>query len=142
MLSEDDIAATDNFFDVGGHSLMAATLVGELNNLGIGVAITDLYQHPSAAGLAALIQKATAPAEIENLSWRRGRTFKAGKIAIVGMAGEFPGASSVAALWENLKAKHDAVVRSLRTSSSSSFFWFFLPVSHVIFALYRAAHVA
>ena len=113
VLAEDDIAATDNFFDIGGHSLMAATLVGELNNLGISVAITDLYQHPTAAGLAVLIQKASAPAEIENLSWKRGpsRTFKPGKIAIVGMAGEFPGARSVAALWENLKAKHDAVVR-------------------------------
>lgn len=33
-LSIDSIAATDNFFEVGGHSLLAAKLVGELSSLG------------------------------------------------------------------------------------------------------------
>ena len=37
------LSIVDNFFEMGGHSLMAAELVGKLNELGLAVAITDLY---------------------------------------------------------------------------------------------------
>lgn len=52
VLNMEDIFPADNFFDVGGHSLLAATLIGELTEIGINISITDLYQYPSVQELA------------------------------------------------------------------------------------------
>eukprot|EP00040_Diaphanoeca_grandis_P024578 m.135297 g.135297 ORF g.135297 m.135297 type:complete len:2787 (+) comp29787_c4_seq1:169-8529(+) len=109
VLGDDDVVATDNFFDVGGHSLLASKLIGDLNNLGIQITITDLYQNPTVMGIVATVHKATQPRDLSTKSWRGRRTMSTGKIAIIGMAGEFPGAKNVHELWKNLCQGHDAV---------------------------------
>ncbi|MEJ8800401.1 condensation domain-containing protein, partial [Trinickia caryophylli] len=42
----------DNFFALGGHSLLAVQLIERLRRRGIGLAIKDLFQHPTLSGLA------------------------------------------------------------------------------------------
>jgi hypothetical protein len=42
VLHAPELSIVDNFFEMGGHSLTAAELVGKLNELGLAVAITDL----------------------------------------------------------------------------------------------------
>lgn len=53
----------DDFFDQGGHSLVATRIIGRLQNLhGIELRFTDLFSHPTAAALARLAsQKVAAP---------------------------------------------------------------------------------
>jgi amino acid adenylation domain-containing protein len=55
------IGADDDFFEVGGHSLLAVTVIEELR-AGYGVEISPLtfYRDPSPAGLARAVEKAQA----------------------------------------------------------------------------------
>ncbi|OMI85428.1 hypothetical protein BSZ07_33620 [Streptomyces sp. M1013] len=51
----------DSYFDLGGDSLRAMTIVSRLNKeLGTDLRISDLYHHPTVRGLAAEIQKGAA----------------------------------------------------------------------------------
>ncbi|SFF10232.1 amino acid adenylation domain-containing protein/thioester reductase domain-containing protein [Chitinophaga sp. CF118] len=46
ILNKSSIAATDNFFDIGGDSLLAIQLIGRLQRYGYKVHITDINNHP------------------------------------------------------------------------------------------------
>ena len=48
--------AQDNFFDLGGHSLRAMTLVSQIHQkFEVGISLRDVFQHPTLEGLAAEI---------------------------------------------------------------------------------------
>ncbi|MFJ4187802.1 amino acid adenylation domain-containing protein [Kitasatospora sp. NPDC089509] len=51
----DEISATDNFFTLGGHSLLITVLVAQLREAGLTLAVRDLFSAPTLAGLAARI---------------------------------------------------------------------------------------
>ncbi|SHM95065.1 condensation domain-containing protein [Roseibium suaedae] len=52
-LATPDLAASDDFFDFGGHSLVATRIIGRLlHNHCIEVRFNDLFSNPTAAGLA------------------------------------------------------------------------------------------
>jgi amino acid adenylation domain-containing protein len=50
------VGRDDNFYDLGGHSVLMASVQEELERtLGRSVAISELFAHPTVAGLAALL---------------------------------------------------------------------------------------
>jgi yersiniabactin nonribosomal peptide synthetase len=56
LLGSPDVAATDDFFALGGHSLAAMDLISWLNSeYGAGLTLGDLHDAPTVAGLAALL---------------------------------------------------------------------------------------
>jgi amino acid adenylation domain-containing protein len=115
VLKVDKVGVEDNFFDLGGHSLLLAQVQSRLSEtLGRDLALLDLFRYPTVGSLAARFSpgEQDAPANQAGLSRaaaRRDAVRTEGAVAIIGMSGRFPGANGVAAFWENLKAGVDSI---------------------------------
>lgn len=94
------IGVDDNFFDVGGHSLLLVRLQEALRRRGATFSIADLLRHTTISAQAAAMGGA-APAAA-SVPVRRAVADE--PIAIVGMACRFAGAPDVYAYWANLLA--------------------------------------
>ena len=105
----------DNFFDLGAHSLTVAEVQAKLQDvLGREISILDLFQYSTVSALAGHLagtqsravrfqtahNAADWPGSVER------KTMKPSTVAIVGMAGRFPGAHNLDEFWQNL---HDGV---------------------------------
>lgn len=61
------ISITDNFFDVGGNSLMAIELIGKINNrFATNFSISVLFEHNSIGSLARLIRSSGSASSVPN----------------------------------------------------------------------------
>jgi len=105
-----------NFFDLGGHSLTLAKVQARIREtLGREVPVVDLFRFPTVASLAHHLASGTAapaPAPRRRRKPAGGHgAGPAGAVAIVGMAGRFPGAPDVEAFWGNLRGGVHSVVR-------------------------------
>lgn len=96
-----------NFFDLGGDSLkLARVQAGLRSSLKREVSILDLFRFPTIAGLALFLSGGEeAPGPVQSSQ----RINRSEPIAIVGMAGRFPGAASVSELWRNLCAGRESI---------------------------------
>ena len=101
----------ENFFDLGAHSLTVAEVQARLQEaLGREIALVDLFQFSTVSALAGHLagtQSHSAafrpcPAPQAGPAALRG-SMKPSTIAIVGMAGRFPGARNIPEFWQNLR---------------------------------------
>jgi amino acid adenylation domain-containing protein len=144
LLARDQVGVDDNFFDLGGHSLLLVRLQARMQQaLGSEVPLVDLFSYPSIRSMAAHLAAAgggtngaeEAAGDTVAAAARRageqvaafsrsgaaaggmGSTGATGAIdamegiAVVGMAGRFPGARDLAELWENLRAGKESIRR-------------------------------
>jgi acyl transferase domain-containing protein/acyl carrier protein len=116
MLGVDAIDADDNFFDLGGNSLIALQLVARLNRaFGAQLPVVTIFEAPTINTLAALLrppqaQPRTAPTRLLDAA-NAGGDAMLHAVAIIGMAGRFPGADTIEKFWENLRAGVESVTR-------------------------------
>jgi amino acid adenylation domain-containing protein len=138
VLGVERIGRDDNFFDLGGHSLLLASLHARLEErLGKQISLLDLFRHPTVRTQAEhLLRLDELPAATSPGSRRHADTGPAGRaahrqvrplpsgahpglpgaerpeaVAIVGMAGRFPGARDVEELWRHLRDGVDCIYR-------------------------------
>jgi polyketide synthase PksJ len=111
VLRLDAVGVNDNFFDLGGDSLMLLRVHARLREAtGHEVPIVDLFTHPTIATLAAHLAQVSP--ERQRSGARTSSHEPSQDIAIIGMAGVFPGARDVAEYWANLRAGIESI-RSL-----------------------------
>ncbi|GHB61498.1 polyketide synthase [Persicitalea jodogahamensis] len=108
ILGIERVGLDDNFFELGGNSLLAQKTIAALKQqLGRTLLITRLYQYPTIAGIvAALESKSLAP---QPTASDRIRPTESADVAVIGMAGRFPGADTIAELWEVLKDGRETI---------------------------------
>jgi amino acid adenylation domain-containing protein len=104
ILGIEPIGREDGFFDLGGSSLLALRLLSRIRQeLGADVPAVKIFEQPSLAALAAAIeaqgQSASARPTQAAIPLRAACS---GAVAVVGMAGRFPGARDVETFWKNL----------------------------------------
>ncbi len=108
LLRLDKVGATDNFFELGGTSLLAQKCVARLlAEFGHRLPVTKLYQHPTVAAAAAYLAQpagvAPTPLPASEAEAAQPAAATSGDVAIIGMAGRFPGANTVEELWVVLR---------------------------------------
>lgn len=102
VLGVDDIDPRDNFFDLGGHSLSAATVSAHLRQQDLDVSVVDIFQHPTATLLARSLDAAGHQGKAATVT-RMRHVNDDEPIAVVGLSCRFPGAPDAEAFWANLR---------------------------------------
>jgi amino acid adenylation domain-containing protein len=98
----------DNFFEMGGTSLIATVLLTKLNwAFNTNLPIASVFEYPTVRAMAVYLSDRTEKNEICALSTSKTETSSA--IAIIGMTGRFPGAESVEEFWQNLCAGTESI---------------------------------
>ncbi|MET4083500.1 amino acid adenylation domain-containing protein [Pedobacter sp. UYP30] len=101
ILRYDEIGLDDNFFEFGGNSLLAQKAVAALRTqLARQLPITKLYQFSTVAKIADYFKKNTIDTKQKPLN--RTIANHTNEVAVIGMAGRFPGANTIDKFWENL----------------------------------------
>lgn len=100
LLQIERIGVNDNFFELGGNSLLALKSIALLKDKwGYEIPVTKLYQYPTINALSAFIERDETDAHQKSTLTR---TADNEDIAIIGMAGRFPGANTVDEFWTML----------------------------------------
>ena len=109
VLGLDAVGANDAFFELGGDSLSALRLLHRLRRSGTGdLRPAQLFGAPTPAGIARLLDGDAIP-ETSTTPKSQPTRDPREPIALVGMAGRFPGAEDVAAFWRNLCAGVESI---------------------------------
>ncbi|MBG1268404.1 type I polyketide synthase [Nostoc sp. WHI] len=100
----------DNFFELGGHSLHLISVQNLLEKLfDRRLPLAEMFKNSTVATLASFLTKesnSTKNTEEESRKRAEKRSRRSNDthdIAIIGMAGRFPGANNIQTFWENLK---------------------------------------
>ena len=117
VLNREDISYEDNFFDVGGESLLAAKLIGHLevelaSDTRIHqdrLTVTELYSNPTCSALIHRLL-VVSEQEVEEKEEERSHS-EDDYVAVVGLSGSFPGASDISSFWNNLVQGKDSLRR-------------------------------
>ena len=127
LLDLERVGRHDNFFELGGNSLLATRLLealkqeswaectAQVRNAARTLAVTAVFQNPTPAALAKTIAGSDAAVDDSRMA-RLLRADAASNaaiehdpIAIIAMAGRFPGADDVETFWRNLREGRDTI---------------------------------
>jgi amino acid adenylation domain len=122
LLSIQDVGIRDNFFELGGNSLMAIRMSTEIRTaMQKEVPVVKVFQYPTVEKLAAHIAGTVdGRARLLEGAYERATRIRIGRfsgnaetdgVAVIGMVGRFPGATSVEQLWKNLCNKVESITR-------------------------------
>ena len=116
VLGVEKVGELDNFFDLGGHSLLLVRVHAKLREAGFDLSMTDLFRYPTVRALAGYLGETEEERRLAGVTAaaarqsRRSEAPRTGNdVAIIGMAGRFPGAGSIEELWRNLRDGRETV---------------------------------
>jgi amino acid adenylation domain-containing protein len=111
------VGVHDNFFELGGTSLAAFTVAAQIGRrLGLELPVLRIFEHATIAALASYLQGSQAYATKIREAYEHAHARRLASpsptaldVAIVGMAGRFPGARNLDELWKNLSEGRETV---------------------------------
>jgi amino acid adenylation domain-containing protein len=117
VLGVPSVSVHDNFFELGGTSLAAFTVAAQIGRrLGVELPVLRIFEHTTIAALAGYLQGSQAYATSIREAHEHARARRAAAasptafdVAVVGMAGRFPGARDLDELWKNLVEGRETV---------------------------------
>ncbi len=110
VLGLERVGVNDNFFDLGGNSLLLSEMQSKLSvALKREIPLIELFSHPTIQSLAQYLRTGEQQGISRANTQRRKEEIEQERIAIIGMAGRFPGAKNVDELWQNLRAGIESV---------------------------------
>lgn len=103
------IGIDDNFFEMGGTSLLTQRVATILRKqLNLKIAVTNIYQYPTIATLSEYLDSNNKSINLTDFPKAKDEK-SSGEVAIIGMAGRFPGAKSIMELWDVLKEGKETI---------------------------------
>jgi polyketide synthase PksJ len=100
LLALSNIDINDNFFDIGGHSLLMVEAHNKIQEqLGINFDLIEIFNYPTIKSLSEFI---TGKKDKKSKK-RIKKNVNHDDIAIIGMAGKFPEAEDIEEFWTNIK---------------------------------------
>ncbi len=120
VLHIENLGVHENFFDLGGHSLLMAEVYGKLPGLlKEDLTMVDLFKYPTISTLAHYLEKDAEETQfhiepddhLEQLRLLKKATegMEGQNIAIVGMSCRLPGANTIEEFWDNLTQGRDSI---------------------------------
>ena len=109
LLQMPKIGINDNFFEMGGTSLLAQRVSTKLRQqFNLEIPVTKIYQYPTISELFNYLDTDTK--EIDPLNFLKPKQRnQSGDVAIIAMAGRFPGAQNINELWKVLKEGKETI---------------------------------
>jgi amino acid adenylation domain-containing protein len=102
------IGILDNFFEMGGTSLLAQKTVAVLKqHYDYNIPIIKLYQYPSISELSNYLEPKKESTSLNPTA--QNNESASSNIAVIGMSGRFPGADSIEDLWQILKDGRETI---------------------------------
>jgi len=104
LLKLEQVGVDDNFFDMGGNSLLIVQMAARIQQqLAMDISLVRLFQYPNIRKLAAYLNEevGTSTSPLRSRPESRPERSQPG-VAIIGMACRFPGANSIEEFWDNL----------------------------------------
>ncbi|KHT63996.1 hypothetical protein RJ45_08770 [Photobacterium gaetbulicola] len=112
LLGLEQVGINDNFFDVGGNSVLIVQLQQQLvKQLEIKTSVVELFAHPNIASLGEFLSTRQQPADAITVpAGTPPRTVEpSAPIAVIGMAGKFPQAGDIETFWQQVAQGYCAV---------------------------------
>jgi acyl transferase domain-containing protein len=114
VLGREDLDVQSNVFDLGGHSLLLMQIHHKIRkDLGFSnLELIDLFKHPTVESLAKYLTGTSQPVHRQAALAQSAQPVADERaVAIIGMAGRFPGAANINEFWSNLCAGVDSISR-------------------------------
>ncbi|MCU0288602.1 MAG: acyltransferase domain-containing protein, partial [Acidobacteria bacterium] len=109
LLNLEKVSIHDNFFDLGGNSLLIIRLNSRLKSALPGkkdISVVTLFNHPTISSLANYLNREEPVISLQNKNHLESSKIA---IAVIGMAGRFPGAKDIDQFWENIKNGSESI---------------------------------
>ncbi|MFI6784601.1 beta-ketoacyl synthase N-terminal-like domain-containing protein [Micromonospora sp. NPDC050276] len=116
VLGDQSFGDDDNFFDVGGNSLLVLRLQQALKKrAGRSMTLADLFRHTTVRAQSRHGAESVGSSKIQELPGTRRRNQpdpSDADIAVIGMGCRFAGAADLAAFWDNLRLGRDCLTNA------------------------------
>ena len=113
VLQIEEVGANDNFFDLGGHSMLLLSMQAKVESaFGIRVSRVEFFRNPTVTGLTTFLENqdqgkgagnGTLDVSLMRVDSRVRASARRGSIAVVGIGLRMPGAANPEEFWDNLR---------------------------------------